>query len=201
MRIFLVTTMMVGLTVLAVGCGKEISEEEREALRDPQIYDPENRAKYCFVGIESESEDMKRSLLEEVKGTWTFYPDKSDGGLRRQEFRLDLENRIAAVSQYYQGSKDVEDITFRRLCLSKPLGTSFGAYAEYRVLEFMAANNEGGAALLVGLEPATNGASSVMRLSDRYYRRNASNSAVVTPSWLLQNQPLHSIWTYREHRY
>ncbi len=136
---------------------------------------PAERARYCFIHVDHESLAERESLLEQLRGTWTYYPT-TDTDYRRKEFYLHLGNRIAAETSYRSLGRDVESIQFDKLCVSKPLDVSFGELEGFRFFEMMADNNEGGVALLFKF--SRNSIETVLNLSERYYEHHADQVIV-----------------------
>lgn len=175
-------------------CGKDESAPD---ARQPVIKNsltPEERARYCYLSVPQETDVALQDWVKELQGTWVHYPTGPGEAFTRRELRLDFGARIAAVSTYYNYGHDVEDITFNKACLSQPLDASYGAYAGYRVIEFMAANNQGAAAMLIKLE---NRGVSVLTASDRLYQR-FNTEGLTDLHKALSDAQIKNLWVYRE---
>ena len=167
----------------------------------PQTIDsltPEQKAKVCFTHVDAETAEIRASFLKKITGYWVNYPASTSAGYDRREFRFDLDASIAAVTKYYDIGSGVEDITFKKLCVSKQLDASYGVYAGFRLIEMMANNNEGGAAVFVKLDD--NGTSETLSVSDRHYERWATDKYMDPMKEIVNGGQIKSIWIYREHK-
>ncbi|MBC7693499.1 MAG: hypothetical protein H7222_17165 [Methylotenera sp.] len=137
----------------------------------------EQRAQYCMVYTEAENDPMTLNVfLGQLDGKWKYLPTvpRENGVI----FRFDLAKHYASLTQ-----QDIfhsrEDITYRKICVSRPLSAELGGLAGYRLVEMMAANNEGGIAFAVKFDaPAAHHDYPVLLMTERVYERWASRNAL-----------------------
>jgi|GEM_PF-2467324 len=172
--------LFVGL--LAASCGGAKSTSAPTGT--PVIHDSltaEQRVKYCLAASEVDSSTDAQNFAQELKGYWTHKPSGDEpANYNRIEFRFDPDARVAALSTYYDWGHDVVDISLKKFCLSKPLDTSHGGYAGYRLLEFEASNNDGVGAVLVKRDGAK------LLLSDYFYDINGAKKLIELNQFLTE---------------
>ncbi len=187
--------------LLLAACGQDESSQRhssgpRQPITPPRTVDgltPAERARFCFLKLDLEPDSARDAILEEIRGTWTHRPVDRSASYKRKEFRLDLNNGIAAVTEYHGIGKDVEDITFRKVCVSRELDAKYGPFEGYRFIEFMARNNSGGAALLFRRD------ASALTISDSHYVRYA-NDKLDDPESAVRGSMAKTVWIYRERK-
>jgi hypothetical protein len=185
-------TIVVLLLLAISSCGKD---------SDPVQYGPDGkplvdgfpRSSYCVVHVAQADTEDYEAVIAELRGTWTHWPASSGAGYERKEYHFDIDRSRIARTDYHGWYKNIEDMNFRKICVSKLLGENYGSYSGYRILEFMASNNEGGAAFLIRLGPNIR-----LQISDSLYKRWASNEALAEPSELFAK--VQKIWVYPERK-
>jgi hypothetical protein len=171
------------------GCGRDESEDWDQT--DPEYIDGVSRARFCLTRATPEDSAVAAELIAQIKGTWVNYPNES-GGYERREFLFDADRSRIAVTEYHGWWKDIDDINYRKLCVSKSLDASAGGFSGFSVVEVMASNNEGGAVILVKRESPTR-----LLVSSYYYKRWAASKLMRVDELLSLNE-IKKVWVYPE---
>jgi hypothetical protein len=172
---------------LSPGPNQGSTPPNTRATEQPSVV--EDRENRCFVksSIEDNQQDREQ-FLNQLSGTWKYIPPSDSIGTPRW-FHFHPGRRYAAViigSEHAWHGK--EEITFRKVCVSKPLGAELGDFAGYRILELMAENNEGGVAFAIKLGPPSgNHSYPTLRLTERVYERWAARDPLIEESEVLKD--------------
>jgi hypothetical protein len=123
-----------GITFAAIlalpGCGSDNDKDEKKPIHDPLLVEtlpPDEKEKYCFIKTEPEDQRLRNELIDSLKGIWTHYPAQARADYKRREFLFDTDAKHATVTHYSYWKK-TDNISFNKVCLSKPLDSSFGPY-------------------------------------------------------------------------
>ncbi len=107
---------------------------------------PKRDDQHCVLDVELETDEpARKSALDTLNGAWKKYVEGGSGfgGPGYMKFRFDQKasSAFSSSSGILDGDKS---ITYKKLCLSKPLKRKDG-YNGMRVVEMLAENNEGAA--------------------------------------------------------
>lgn len=116
----------------------------------------DERAKYCYVEVEQESQVGSDEFLGQLRGVWKMVLAPGSWGWGRKVFSLDPDSKVLA--QYSEGSspKNYEQISYERICVSKPLPATH-RYSGFRVVEVKSNQNDGVVAMAVKFVNPTGG--------------------------------------------
>jgi hypothetical protein len=178
---------------------EDLSRRQRSGTRPAPSTSPapsmtrEQRAKYCFVGVELETDEaVARELLEKLAGTWKWIPADRTNGYAWKTFEFSPERRYAAITSRHAWT-DKEELTYRKACVSRPLGREFNELVGFRIVELMAANNEGGVAFALKFDPPAEGHDyPTLQMTERHYSRWAANAALATPLSVVENKLIYA---------
>ena len=123
----LLATLLSTFLFLAPGCGK--SDPAEAPTSDPKVLtgmSSQDRASRCFLFADPETNQQARqAFIDQLKGSWQYYPLGTD--TNRRTFKFDTDRAVVTVSEYYSsGGSNIDDITYKKLCVSKPLDSSRG---------------------------------------------------------------------------
>jgi hypothetical protein len=182
------------LLIALSSCGKDPSSDKSEELkRGYKVGDmipsrsEVDRTEYCVAYADRESdEEVKKEFLRELSASWTHVIAHNN----HRTFWFAPGSNYVMQRAGTQSPK--EEMTYRKLCLSKPLDETYGALAGYRLLEFMAANNEGGATMAARFEKAAETSKVTLHLTEHSYFRWAANEDLRSMSTVLTNKNIYA---------
>ena len=144
----------------------------------------DERSRYCAVYAQAEPDDATRSkFLSDLDGQWSRDLDGSDFAPFGATFTFSMSGTSASLSGAL--FQPMEEIDFKRICLSKPI--EGGRYAGFRVVELEANNNAGVAFFAARFIDAARGRRNpVLLLTERKYERYGATDPV---------KPLESVFS------
>lgn len=185
------------LCVICGGCGNSSSDSPTPTAQIIQGMSAAQRAQYCFLYVTPESDNQARqAFITQLQGTWDYFPNSgtspgdvpSEDDNDKKTFDFDTKRDVATLTEYSLLGKNIEDIAWNKLCISQPLGSDQGAFAGFRMVEMMANDNSGAAAVAVKIAPGP-----VLFLSDYYYQPDATDALTDLPTALSN---MSNIWEY-----